>query len=143
MTRSPSVPLSRRAGFSLLEMLMVVALMALLGTLMIYAYDRIFGQTQDDVARLFVRTNAKLPLTKYRIDTGAYPTTEDGLAALVSRPPHATVRWRGPYLEQPMTDPWGRPYQYACPGIHRPESYDLWSLGRDGIPSADDIGNWQ
>ncbi len=77
-------------------------------------------------------------LKLFRLDTGAYPTTEVGVDVLM------TTSGKGPYLERKPLDPWGRKYQYRCPGVHRPSSYDLFSTGRDGKSGTeDDIKNWE
>lgn len=83
-------------------------------------------------------------LHQYRLDVGSYPTTEQGLNALMTRPGNEP-KWQGPYLgKMPPPDPWGRPYQYKYPG-ERTE-FDLFSLGKDGQPGgageAADITNW-
>ena len=83
-------------------------------------------------------------LDQYRLDTGRYPTTEEGLAALVQRPP-SEPRWAGPYLKKAVPqDPWGRPYGYRAPGEHG--EYDLYSYGRDGQPGGTaesaDVTSW-
>ena len=100
-----------------------------------------------DIAKLFVSQSMQAPLTAYRIHVGRFPTTEEGLAALVRCPKGLEERWKGPYLRvdegKLPSDPWGRPYQYRCPGVHNLQGYDLWSLGPDGVPSRDDIGNWK
>jgi general secretion pathway protein G len=80
-------------------------------------------------------------LETFNHDCGHYPTTSEGIAALLQAPP-ALQGWRGPYLDKLPMDPWGRPYVYQSPGTHNPTSFDLSSLGPDGIPSADDITNW-
>ncbi|MGJ3241919.1 MAG: type II secretion system major pseudopilin GspG [Opitutales bacterium] len=133
---------ARRSGFSLIEILIVIALIAMLATLVITNLDVIFGGQQEKVAQLWVKSAAKAPLTKYRIDTGSYPTTEQGLQALVQAPPGKEGQWKGPYIEEIPTDPWNNPYQYRFPGEKNATGYDLWSLGPDGQPSEDDIGNW-
>ena len=84
-------------------------------------------------------------LDTYRLDTGGYPTTEQGLAALNARPANA-ANWNGPYLQRPVPlDPWGKPYQYKSPGDH--DEFDLFSFGKDGQPGgtgdAADITSWQ
>ncbi len=85
-------------------------------------------------------------LQAYRLDLGRYPDTAQGLAALSTRPAGSPEkdRWNGPYLQEPAPmDPWGLPYRYAAPGKHRPEAFDLWSAGPDGIDGTeDDLGNW-
>ena len=86
-------------------------------------------------------------LTLYRAQIGAYPTTDEGLRALVYRPSNDEVRehWAGPYFSDPdfLIDPWGNAYQYACPAERGDRGYDLWSMGPDGVDNTDDdIGNW-
>jgi general secretion pathway protein G len=100
--------------------------------------------SQTDTANLFVKTVIAEPLRAFRRDVGRYPTTAEGIRALVVVPADATKTWKGPYLDGPgiAMDPWGRPYRYRSPGLHNPASYDVWSYGADGAPSADDIGNW-
>jgi general secretion pathway protein G len=85
-------------------------------------------------------------LDLYRLDMADYPTTDEGLAALVVAPKHSKRRnrWQGPYMERLPDDPWGKPYRYAYPGAQNKDSYDLWSSGPDGKSgTADDIGNWK
>ena len=77
----------------------------------------------------------------HELDNGAFPTTEEGLNALFTQPASAP-NWNGPYLERKPKDPWGREYEYKSPGQHRSD-YDLYSLGRDGRQSEDDITNWE
>ncbi len=132
-----------RHGFSLVEMLIVIALIAIIGTLLIGRIGNLFGGAQEDVAKQFVENALKAPLLKYRIDTGSYPTAEDGgLMALLNPPPGKQGRWRGPYIEKLPNDPWGRPYQYKYPGTRNPDGYDLWSMGPDPNNEAGFIGNW-
>jgi general secretion pathway protein G len=79
-------------------------------------------------------------LDNYRLDNGAYPTTEQGLAALREKPTRAPIptNWRGPYLRKDVPlDPWGKPYIYRSPGERNVSGYDLSSLGRDGKPGGE------
>ena len=104
-----------------------------------------FCGTKEQAAKLFVTEAIQIPLTAYRLHVGHYPTTREGLAALVRCPNNLEARWRGPYIahERTLLDPWGRPYQYRSPGIHHPDSFDIWSLGPDGQTNTDDdIHNW-
>jgi general secretion pathway protein G len=132
-----------KAGFSLVEMLIVIALIAIVGTLLIGRIGNLFGGAQEDVAQQFVENALKAPLLKYRIDTGSYPTTEQGLKALLTAPASRQDKWKGPYIEKLPDDPWGQPYQYRYPGTRNPDGYDLWSLGPNPESEADNIGNWQ
>ncbi len=90
----------------------------------------------------------KSALDQFAADCGRYPSTAEGLTALTTSPGNlAAGRWRGPYLEGNPRDPWGNEYRYACPGIHNPNGYDLYSCGADGISQTlgsdrDDISLW-
>jgi general secretion pathway protein G len=133
------------AGFTLLEILVVLAIIGLLAGLAITNVDKIFGGAQGSTAQLFVRESMKTSLTTYRIHMGDYPSTSEGLQALISRPANRADRWNGPYIEggKLPLDPWGEQYQYAYPGNRNKTSYDLWSKGPDKQSgSEDDIGNW-
>jgi general secretion pathway protein G len=137
---------SRRSGFSLIEILIVIALIAILVTVTIGNLDNVFGGQQENVADIFVKQTAKIGLTPYKLDVGNFPSTEEGLQALIRAPAGKEARWKGPYLEEMPLDPWKQPYQYRYPGaknINGAKGYDVWSLGADGTESADDIGNWK
>ncbi|SRR5258708_1626707 len=138
------IPSQRRKskGFTLLEILVVLAIIGLLVTLAVTNIDKIFGESKTTIAHLFVTDSMKTPLTAYRIRMGDYPSTAEGLQALVTAPANKADRWTGPYVENLPADPWGRPYQYRYPGTKNKGSYDLFSFGPDGIESDDDIGNW-
>ncbi|MCD8481896.1 MAG: type II secretion system major pseudopilin GspG [Verrucomicrobia bacterium] len=123
-------------------MLIVIALIVVVAGLVVTNVGRIFGGGQEDAARLFVNNSLNAPLLKYRMDMGSYPTTEQGLRALMTPPANAGNRWRGPYIDRIPNDPWGNPYQYRYPGVRNVGGFDLWSLGPDGVESGDDIGNW-
>ncbi|MCP5529567.1 MAG: type II secretion system major pseudopilin GspG [Opitutaceae bacterium] len=138
---------ARTGAFTLIEILVVVAIIGMLAALFITNTDKIFGQSQDVVARVFVRDSLKTSLTRYRIDTGDYPTTAEGLQALVSAPANSGERWQGPYVEltggRLPLDPWNEPYQYIYPGTRNKGGYDLFSKGPDKTAGTeDDIGNW-
>lgn len=133
-----------RSGFTLVEILVALAILGMLAAVAVTSVNGIFGKSSINVARLFVTQEMKTPLTTYRIDMGDYPTTEQGLQALYTAPADAADRWHGPYAEGKLpVDPWGQPYHYRCPGVHNPSGYDLWSSGPDKIDGTDDdIGNW-
>jgi general secretion pathway protein G len=124
-----------------------LAIIGLLAGLAISNSDKIFGQSQEAVARVFVRDALKTSLVRYRIDLGDYPTTSEGIAALIVAPSGKAERWRGPYIDVPggkaPTDPWGEPYRYRYPGTKNKGGFDLYSVGPDkNDGSEDDIGNW-
>lgn len=137
----------RAAAFTLLEILVVIAIIGLLVGLAITNVGNIFGGKQVDIAGLFVNSSMTTPLYAYRIDMGSYPSTAEGLEALLNAPEGKADRWHGPYLKDETglpKDPWGEPYQYRFPGEHNKISYDLWSKGPDKQDgTADDIGNWK
>lgn len=133
---------SRRA-FTLIEVLVTIALIGGLLALIVVNFGGIFEGGQRDTVKQYVSGTLDLALTKYRLDTGSYPTTEEGLQALMTAPAGKGARWRGPYVTRLDNDPWGNPYQYRFPGVKNTHSYDLFSLGPDGQEgTADDIGNW-
>jgi general secretion pathway protein G len=137
----------RSRGFTLVEILTVLAIVGLLIGVVVSNTDKIFGQSQESVARIFVRDSLKTSLVRYRIDLGDYPSTAEGLNALIASSSGNADRWKGPYMDAlggklPL-DPWGQPYEYRYPGVKNPGGYDLFSKGPDkAADTADDIGNW-
>ena len=136
---------SRRRGFTLVEILVVITIVVLLAGLAITNLNKVLGGSQIDVAKLFVNQGMKTALFTYKMQMGNFPTTEEGLQALITAPQGKADRWRGPYIEGnsiPL-DPWKQPYQYRFPGVRNKDGYDLWSIGPDGKDQTDDdIGNW-
>lgn len=129
-------------GFTLIELMLVVII---IGALVAMVMPRLTGrgeQARVAAAEADIRANIATALKLYELDNGNFPAGEEGLNALLARPATA-ANWRGPYLEKKPIDPWGREYKYKCPGEHRPADYDLYSLGRDGVESADDVKNWE
>ena len=142
-----SAPRLRRrdwSAFTLLEIIIAIAIVGLLAGIAISSVTGVFDNAQKDIAQNFVSSAVKLPLTSYRLHLGDYPTSSEGLAALAVAPQNRADRWRGPYVEGKIPDdPWGRPYQYRYPGVHNKDRYDIWSKGKDGQDgTADDICNW-
>jgi len=136
---------SRARGFTLLEILVVLAIVGMLVGLAVGNFDKIFGNAQEKVAHTFVNSSMKAPLMAYRMDMGDYPSSAEGLQALVAAPQSRGDRWKGPYVTDGVIppDPWNEPYQYRYPGTHNKSGFDLWSKGRDKQDgTADDIGNW-
>jgi len=136
---------NRRSGMTLLEVLLVLILLATVATVGFIGLDKILNNANEDKVRIEVNETYKTGIMLYRAHTGSYPTTEEGLKVLVDKPAGAKgKRWRGPYLEKDeFNDPWGNPYVYRQPGTHNTDSFDLYSLGADGVESDDDIGNWE
>ncbi len=135
------IPHTRRS-FTLIEIMLVVII---IGALVAMVMPRLTGRSEQArtiAAEADIRANIATALKLYELDNGNFPTSEEGLNALLSRP-GSVSNWNGPYLEKKPVDPWGRAYQYKCPGEHRPADYDLYSLGKDGQESADDVKNWE
>jgi general secretion pathway protein G len=135
--------LIRRRGFTLLELLVVMVIIGLLAAYVGPKYFSQIGKSEVKTAKAQI-VGIEKALQQYRIDVGNYPTTEQGLAALVKRPANV-ARWDGPYLDKALpSDPWGNPYVYTCPGEHG--DYDIVSYGRDGRPGGEgldaDIVSW-
>jgi general secretion pathway protein G len=143
MTESPCRRHSA-AGFTLLELLVVLAILGLLIGLVAPQVMRYLGRAKTDAARVDIH-NVEQALDLYRLDVGRYPTERQGLEALVARPA-GVDNWQGPYIKQRAVpkDPWGRPYHYRIPGEHG--DYDLYTLGADdaagGTGEDQDVTNW-
>ena len=127
-----------RGGFTLLELLVVLAIIAALAAVVAPSIFSNVGSAKMAAAKAQMET-FELSLTQYRLDNDAFPSTEQGLSALRDYPtvpgPNGELprNWRGPYLSRLVPlDPWGRAYLYVQPGLANPSSYDLVSLGRDG-----------
>jgi len=140
----------RRRGFTLIEIMAVVLIMGLLagivGTVVVNQID----QARTQTARAQIK-QIESALTFYQMDNGRFPSTEQGLRALVEKPsgaPEPRNYRPGGYLQGGAVpnDPWDTPYQYASPGVHNPHAFDLWTLGADGQPGGEgadqDVGNW-
>jgi len=123
----------RAGGFTLLELLVVMVIIGLLVGYVAPRYFQQVGKSEVKMAQAQIES-LQQALDLYRLDTGQYPSTEQGLKALVDRPANE-AKWGGPYLKKgvPM-DPWGRPYLYRYPG--EKSELDLVSLGKDGQPGG-------
>jgi general secretion pathway protein G len=131
-------------GFTLLELLVVMVIIGLLVGYVAPMYFKQVGKSEVKVTRAQIEAFGKA-LDQYRLDSGHYPTTEQGLQALITKPADET-RWDGPYLKKGVPlDPWGSAYIYKRPGTKG--EYDIISLGKDGAPGGTgedaDIGSWE
>lgn len=143
MTEPAKGALPRDAGLTLLELLVVVTILVLLTVSIGTVALNYLGGAKADAARLQIN-QIESALDLYRLDAGRYPTTAEGLEALVA-PPSGAARWNGPYLRkrEALVDPWGVPFAYAAPGQAGP--YQITSLGADraegGSDDAADLSN--
>lgn len=121
-------------GFTLLELLVVIVIIGLLAAYVGPRYFAQLGKSETKVAKAQIESFGKA-LDTFRLDTGHYPSTEQGLDALVAKPANET-KWQGPYLQKNVPlDPWGKAYIYHSPG--QTSEFDLLSYGKDGQPGGD------
>jgi general secretion pathway protein G len=134
----------RQQGFTLVELLLVLTILAILAGIVLPKLSGRTEQARVTAAKADIATFATA-LGAFEVDNGFYPKGKSGLQALVQKPRDAQ-NWHGPYLDKsnvPM-DPWNHSYVYECPGKHNPSGYDIMSMGPDGrIGGDDDIGNWE
>lgn len=137
-------PPRRPQGFTLIEMLIVLAIISLLVGMGTYMMKNVLGDADEGRVKADIQAlNASL--IRYKTRAGIYPTTEQGLQSLVSMPTVGPKPRSYKSLMKPagIIDPWGNPYEYKRPGDRNPETYDIYSRGLDGEKgTADDIGNW-
>ena len=136
----------RRASYTFIEIMVVVIIIAILAAIVM---PKFAGRTED--ARISAAQSQlsifQTALSAYNLDTGVYPSTAQGLKALMVKPTAAPipVNWKGPYLETKKVplDPWKNKYNYKCPGTHNSTAYDLWSNGSGGVSGGKgNITNW-
>jgi general secretion pathway protein G len=135
----------KEAGFTLIEILVVVIIIGLLSAYVAPKFFQRVGQSKQTMARAQIEA-LSAALNSYRLDNDYYPTTEQNLDALWVQPEDAP-NWIGPYMDKELpNDPWGNAYVYLSPGEHNPQSFDLISYGRDGEPGGEgedkDIYSW-
>ncbi len=134
----------RARGFTLLELMVVLLILALLATIAAPQVMKHLAKAKAETAKIQVDA-LTASVNYFQLDTGRYPTDQEGLEALIERPANE-VKWDGPYVQKrdSLTDPWGRPYLYKQPGQHR--DVDIFTLGADGKEGGEgdarDIGNW-
>lgn len=135
----------QKNGFTLLELLVVLAILGLLAAIVGPQVIRYLGSSKTQAAQVQVK-NIAASLQLFRLDAGRYPTNAEGLGALIKAPTTVPI-WNGPYLPDAsaITDPWGKPYLLRVPGQHG--EVDVYTLGADGVAGgsgeAQDVGNWK
>lgn len=139
---------SARAAFTLIELIVVIAIIATLAAIVAPSVFRNAADAKTSAARSQIDIFS-LALAAYRLDSDAFPSTEQGLDALRAKPAAGDppANWRGPYVSKLIApDPWGRPYIYISPGRVNPSSFDLYTLGRDGEVGGEgedaDLTSW-
>ena len=133
--------LTPKKGFTLVELMLVVIIIGALVAMVLPSFTGRSKQARIQVAEADISANIATALKLYEMDNGNFPSTEEGLNALLNKPASA-LNWNGSYLERSPIDPWGKPYQYKCPGVHK--VYDLYSLGKDTAEGTeDDVNNWE
>ena len=134
--------MDNKNGFTLIELMLVVII---IGVLVSMVVPRLAGRSEEAriaAAKADINANISVALDLFELDNGKYPTTDEGLPALRTKPGSA-LNWKGPYLKKEPVDPWGKKYAYNSPGAHNPD-YDLSSYGPDGTEGGDDdISNWE
>ena len=135
-----------RRGFTLLEILVVLAILGMLVGVLINNVKDNFSAGQEQTAKIFVKSTIDTCLMRYRLHMGDYPSTAEGLEALCTAPAGKADKWQGPYIKDgkmPL-DPFNEPYGYRYPGTKNKNGYDVFSKGKDKTAdTADDIGNWE
>lgn len=127
-----------------MEMILVILIITLLMGMGVYSLVGVMGDAESVAAKADVK-NLETNLIRYRTICDMFPSNEQGLKALVTRPTTNPIpkQWKQVLKQSAITDPWGNAYQYKRPGVRNKGSYDIYSLGADAVESDDDIGNWQ
>lgn len=137
----------KRSGFTLIEIMLVLILIGILTGMVVPRFAGRSQKAKIAATKTDIEANIATALDMFELDNEIFPTTEQGLTALIIKPSSTPVpdNWNGPYLKKKKipVDSWGNPYTYKCPGFHNQESYDLHSQGPDKIDGTDDdIRSW-
>jgi general secretion pathway protein G len=132
-------------AFTLLEIMVVVVILGILAATILPQFIGTAEEAKINTAKATVAQLASA-IERFNLHMDRYPSTEEGLTALMEPPSSEDKKWRGPYVSALKPDPWGNPYQYRNPGVHRKTGFDLWSRGKDGQDGGEgdaaDLGNW-
>lgn len=136
----------RDSGFTLIELMVVLGILVLLTLAIVPNVIGKSDSAKQSKAKADIAVLDSL-LDHFYLDMGRHPTQEEGLNALFKAPEGDAEKWKGPYSKKKIApDPWDRPYEYACPGTHSSQPYEIWSLGRDGKEGGEgvdaDIVSW-
>ena len=135
-----------QSAFTLIEIMVVVIILGVLAATIIPKFMGTTHEAKVSAAKSHV-AELESALERFYVNMDRYPTTEEGLKLLVEPPTGNDKNWKGPYIKQLRSDPWGNQYQYRAPGVHHTTGFDLWSRGADGVDGGEgngaDIGNWE
>jgi len=141
MTYRNTVRRGGRRAFTLIELMLVLIILAILAAVVVPKFTNRRAQADDAKARTDI-SNYETAIDAFQVDTGRYPSSDEGLNALVNAPGNVTG-WHGPYIKSVNNDPWQHPYVYRYPGVQNKNGFDLFSYGPDGREGGgDDIDNW-
>ena len=131
-----------RSAFTLIELLLVLVILAILAAVVVPKFTNKSEMARKAAAKTDI-ANLETALDSFEVEAGRFPTTEEGLGALIQAPANVKA-WGGPYIKRGIpNDPWGHPYAYRFPGQYNANGYDLFSFGPDGNEGGgDDVDNW-
>jgi general secretion pathway protein G len=130
------------SGIHVSLLFLALIIFGILAVMIIPRFGTRVSEARYHVAKAYITVISEV-LEQYKTDNGCFPTTEQGLKALIEKPSPSPSNWTGPYLKQELIDPWQKPYQYRCPPHNNQQGFDLWSSGPDGKDGTnDDITNW-
>jgi general secretion pathway protein G len=142
--RRNRAPRGLAAGFTLIELMLVLVILATLAGLVAPKFMGEGKKAKLKAAKVQIEGNFQTALDTFEVKVGRYPSTAEGLDALVHKPANDPGDWDNPIMAKVPRDPWNNDYQYQYPGTHNVDSYDLYSYGPDGkLGGGDDITNWE
>jgi general secretion pathway protein G len=131
----------RARGFTLIELLLVMVILAILAAVVVPKLVGRSDQAKIAAAKSDI-SNLESALSTFEVDTGRFPSSDEGLGALLTAPGNVGANWHGPYVQHPPKDPWGQPYVYVYPGQHNPQGFDLYTTKGGQDTSGNELNNW-